>query len=80
MSEPFANERKNIKFESGQLTMFGVLSLSFTKVWPTLAKSAKTAENHNKEGPINTYIGKSRAETKSIMQVSHCVDIVKSIF
>ena len=57
MGEPFANERKNIRFESGQLTIFGVLSLSLTK---GTAKAAEKAENHSKEGPINTSIGKSR--------------------
>ena len=33
---------------------------------PTPAKTAEKAENHSKEGPINTTIGKSGAMTSHI--------------
>ena len=59
MAERFANERKNIRFESGQLTSLGVLFLSFMGVQPTPAKTTKKAEKHSKGGPINTTVGKS---------------------
>ena len=59
MVEPFANERKNIMFESGRLTIFRVLFVSFGVVQPTPSKTANKAENHSKEGPINTTVGKS---------------------
>jgi len=37
----------------------GVLPLLFGKVRPMPAKIAMKAENHSKEGPINTTVGKS---------------------
>jgi hypothetical protein len=60
MTEQFANERKTIKLESGQIQSLGVLFLSFRGVQPKPAKTAMKAENHSKEGPINTTVGKSR--------------------
>jgi len=47
-------KEKNIRFESGR-----------QRVWPMPAKTAEKAEKHIKEGPINTSIGKSRADTVS---------------
>ena len=54
MAEQFANERKNIRFESGQLMIFGVLFLL-----PMPAKTAEKARHHRKEGPISTTVDKS---------------------
>ena len=59
MAERFANERKNIKFESARIQSLGVLFLLSGGMQPTPAKIAMKAENHSKEGPINTILGKS---------------------
>ena len=34
MAEPFANERKNIRFESGQMMIFGVLFFHWQMAQP----------------------------------------------
>ena len=47
-----ANERK---FEEKGLWFEAI----FGRVQPTTAKSAKKAENHSKEEPINTTLGKA---------------------
>ena len=53
MAEQFANERKNIRFESGQIQSLGILFLLFGGVRPTPVKTAMKAENHGKkEEPI----------------------------
>ena len=54
MAERFANERKNIKFESKRIRSFEVL---FFRV-VTLAKNAMK-KKHSNEGPLNTTVGKS---------------------
>ena len=59
MDERFANESKSIRFKSGQIPSFGVLFLLFRGVRAMPAKTAMKAENHSREGPINTTIGKS---------------------
>ena len=59
MAEQFTNERINIRFKFGRIQSLGVLFLLFGGVWPMPAKTAMKAENHRKEGPINTTVGKS---------------------
>ena len=65
MAEPFANERKNIRFESGRIRSLGVLFLLFGRVRPMPAKTALKVENHSKEGHINTTVGKTGWKTLS---------------
>ena len=65
MAERFANERKNIRLESGQIRSLGVLFLLFGGVQPMPAKTAIEADNHSKEGPINTTVGKSGKNSDS---------------
>ena len=64
MAERFTIERKNIRFESGQIQSLGVLLLLFRGVWPMPAKTAMKADNHNKEGPINTTVSESVPNTQ----------------
>ena len=56
MAERFANESKNIVFESGSIPSLGVFFLLFGGVLLMAAKTATKAENHSKEGPINTTV------------------------
>ena len=55
MAETFADESKNIRFEPGQL----VINLGYFLGSAVNASQNWKAENHSKEGPINTTVGKS---------------------
>ena len=60
MAELFANERKNIRFESRQIGLF-LLSWGLR---PTFAKTAFKAENNGEEVPMNTTVSKSGPNTQ----------------
>ena len=51
-------KEKTLVLNPGQCNLLGVLFLLFEGVWPTPDKTAMKAENHSKEGPINTNVAK----------------------
>ena len=60
MAEQFSNEKKPLGLNASEYNIWGVIFLVFEGMRPKPAKTATKAQNHSKEGPINTTVGKSR--------------------
>ena len=71
MAEPFANERKNIRFKSGRIQSLGVLFLLFMGVRPFSVKIALRAENHSKIDPLNTTVGNIQTNNIPLYKPMH---------